>query len=348
MDEISIVGIDLAKNIFQIHAVDAAGKVVLQRALRRSDFLKFFGKLKACLIGMEACAGSHHWARELTVLGHEVRLIPPAYVKAYVRRQKNDAADAAAICEAVGRPSMRFVAVKSREQQGALMLHRTRDLLMSQRVALINALRAHLAEFGIVVGQGVRNIAALEDVLMTNADDRIPPTGRAALVPLVHQIHALEDQIAVLDKEIHRLHMVSAVSRRLATIPGVGPLIASAIVASIGDPAMFKSGREFAAFLGLVPRQSSSGGKERLGRISKMGDRYLRKLLVVGATAVLRHAGKDSSGSKIWAEALLAKKPFKLVAVALANKNARIIWALLVRGGVYGKPLCGRQLSVVA
>ena len=335
MEQISTIGIDLAKNVFQIHAVDAAGKIILQKSLKRAAFLPFVSKLPPCLIGMEACSGAHHWARALIAAGHTVRLIPPSYVKAYVRRQKNDAADAAAICEAVGRPSMRFVPVKSIEQQGLLMLHRTRELLVSQRTGLINALRGHLAEFGVVAAQGAQNIAPLLAAVADGADARLPQQARFALGGLARQMQALGGEIDGLDHRIKQWHAGNAASRALATIPGIGPVTASAIVASITDPAMFRSGRELAAFLGLVPKQSSSGGKERLGRISKMGDRYLRKLLVVGATAVLRYAKQGGSSSKAWAEALLARKPFKVAAVALANKSARIVWAILTRGGVY-------------
>lgn len=332
---VSTVGLDLAKHVFQVHGVDAAGQVVVARAVRRKDVIAFFERLQPCLVGMEACSSSHHWARELTRIGHEVRLIPPSYVKAYVRRQKNDAADAAAICEAVTRPSMRFVPIKTIEQQGVLMLHRARALLVSQRTALINALRGHLSEFGIVAAQGARHVAALIALVMNRDEDCLPSAARPALIPLVRQIENLEREIAVFDRRIAAWHRGNAASRRLATIPGIGPLTASAIVASVTDPSMFGSGREFAAFFGLVPRQSSSGGKERLGRISKMGDRYIRSLLVVGATAVLRHARKDGSSSKAWAEALLARKPFKVAAVALANKTARIAWAVLTRGEVF-------------
>ena len=291
MEEITTVGLDLAKSVFQVHAIDASGQVVLSKAVRRAGLLPLFGKLPPCLIGMEACATSHHWARALIGLGHDVRLIPPAYVKAYVRRQKNDAADAAAICEAVSRPSMRFVPVKSQDQQAVLMLHRARSLLVTQRTALICALRSHMAEFGIVVATGPRNIAPLLAILADAADDRLPAVARSALEPLARQMAQLQGEIEQLDRRILDWHRSNQVSLRLATIPGIGPLTATALAASITDPSMFRSGRELAAFLGLVPRQSSSGGKERLGRISKMGDRYLRTLLVVGATAVLRCDG---------------------------------------------------------
>jgi len=332
---VATIGIDLGKKVFQFHGIDCAGEVVIRRAVKRREVLSFAAQLPACVIGMEACATAHHWARELGKLGHEVKLIPPAYVKAYVRRQKNDAADAAAICEAVTRPAMRFVPVKSAEQQGVLMLHRVRELLVGQRTALINALRSHLAEFGVVAPQGARHVAALVAVVADAGDSRVPDIARAALAPLVSQMQRLETEIGHLDRRLLSWHRADASSRLLATIPGIGPVTASAIVASVTDPSMFNSGREFAAFLGPVPRQSSSGGKERLGRISKMGDRYIRTLLVVGATAVLRHAKKGGSPSKAWAEALLQRKSFKVAAVALANKTARIAWAVLTRGEPY-------------
>jgi transposase len=335
MGKITTVGIDLAKNVFQVHAIDAAGQVVVGKAVRRAGLLRLLSKFPPCLIGMEACASSHHWARELIKLGHQVRLIPPAYVKPYVRRQKNDAADAAAICEAVGRPGMRFTAIKTEEQQAVLMLHRARALLVSQRTALICALRGHMAEFGVVAPVGPRNVEPLLAVLADEADTRLPSLARAALRPLARRMAMLRLEIDRLDRRLLKWHRASEVSRRLATIPGVGMITATALAATIGDPAMFRSGREFAAFLGLVPRQSSSGGKERLGRISKMGDRYLRSLLVVGATAVLRYAKAGGSTSRVWAEGLLTKKPFKVVAVALANKTARIAWAVMARGEVF-------------
>jgi transposase len=345
MDEITTIGIDLAKTVFQVHAIDASGRVLVSKAVRRAGFLPLLSKIPPSLIGMEACASSHHWARELTKLGHQVRLIPPAYVKAYVRRQKNDAADAAAICEAVSRPSMRFVPIKSEDQQALLMLHRARALLVSQRTALICALRGHMAEFGVVVPRGPRNIDPLLAVLADETDARLSATARLALGPVARQMGRLQAEIEALDRRLLDAHRANDMSRRLATIPGIGIVTATALAASITDPSMFRSGREFAAFLGLVPRQSSSGGKERLGRISKMGDRYLRTLLVVGATAVLRHAKAKGSPSRAWAEALLAKKPFKLVAVALANKTARIAWAIMVRGEVFREGLEDRAMA---
>ena len=287
--QITMIGLDLAKSVFQVHGVDASGKVVVVKALRRGQVLTFFAKLPRCLIGMEACSTAHHWARELAKLGHEVQLMPPAYVKPYVRRGKNDAADAAAICEAVTRPSMRFVPVKSIEQQATLMAHRSHDLLIRQRTQLINALRGHLAELGLVAAQGREGIATLIARVTTTGADAMPPAVRAALLPLVGQLESLQQQIGALDKAIHAQHRASEASRRLETIPGIG-----VIGATITDPAAFKSGRDLAAWIGLVPRQNSSGGKERLGGISKQGDRYLRKLLVAGAAAVLRARPRPS------------------------------------------------------
>ena len=337
MDSITTIGLDIAKNVFQIHGIDEIGVVILRRSLRRGQMSVFFGNLPPCLIGMEACATAHHWARTLTALGHDVRLIPPAYVKPYLRRQKNDAADAAAICEAVTRPSMRFVPVKSEEQQATLMLHSARELLVSQRTALINALRGHFAEFGIVVAQGARNARILLAILHNESDADLRADARTALLPLASALVDIEAQIASLSKKILAAHRSNDVSVRLATIPGIGPIVASSLVASIADPGVFKSGREFAAYLGLVPRQHSTGGKPRLGRITKMGNRRLRKLLVVGAHAALYSikSGKTNTPLADWARSLLAKKPFKLVAVALANKMARIAWVVMTRNTIY-------------
>ncbi len=337
MDSITTIGLDIAKNVFQLHGVDESGVVILRRSLRRGQMLAFFGNLPPCLIGMEACATAHHWARALMALGHEVRQIPPAYVKPYLRRQKNDAADAAAICEAVTRPSMRFVPVKSEEQQAKLMLHSARELLVSQRTALINALRGHFAEFGIVVAQGARNARLLVAVIHDESNPDLSCSARVALLPLASALIDIEAQIASLSKAILVAHRSNDVSVRPATIPGIGPIVASSLAASIADPGVFKSGREFAAYLGLVPRQHSTGGKPRLGRITKMGNRRLRKLLVVGAHAALYSikSGKTNTPLADWARTLLAKKPFKLVAVALANKMARIAWVVMTRNTIY-------------
>lgn len=333
------IGIDIAKNVFQIHGVDAAGQVVITRQLRRRQVIEFFRKLPSCLIGMEACATAHHWARELVVLGHQVRLMPASYVKAYVKRSKNDAADAAAICEAVTRPSMRFVPVKTAEQQAALMLHRVRDLLVRQRTQLINALRAHLAEIGLVAATGVDGVKTLVSMVTDegNGND-LPVVMRQALQPLVAQLLALGQQIGDLERAIHFQHRTSDASRRLETVPGIGVIGATATVATVTDPQAFQSGREYAAWIGLVPRQHSTGGKQKLGGISKQGDRYLRRLYIVGATAVIRHARAhpDKHG---WIMRLLARKPAKVVAVALANKIARIAWSILAKGGSYRVPV---------
>ncbi|MGE8943976.1 IS110 family transposase [Leptospira interrogans] len=321
------IGIDLAKTVFQIHGVDATGEVVITRQLRRSQLIAFFRKLSPCLVGMEACATAHYWARELTKLRHTVRLMPASYVKAYVKRSKNDAADAAAICEAVTRPSMRFVPVKTIEQQASLMLHRARDLLVRQRTQLINALRAHLAEAGLVAPHGVDGVKALVAIVTDEAEQYdLPETMRKALMPLVGQLKAIGDQITTLERAIHARHRASDASRRLESVPGIGVIGATAIASTVTDPSTFKSGREFAAWIGLVPRQYSTGGKQRLGGISKQGDRYLRRLLVVGATTVIRHA-RAHPGKHPWLMKLLARKPSKVVAVALANKMARVAWA---------------------
>jgi transposase len=334
--QVSTIGIDLAKNVFQVHGVDAIGKVTITKKLRRSQVLALFERFPRCLIGMEACATSHHWARELRALGHDVRLMPASYVKAYVKRNKNDAADAAAICEAVARPSMRFVPVKTAEQQSALMLHRTRDLLVRQRTQLINAMRAHLAELGLVAARGREGVQSLIALVRDNVS-QLPDLARSALQAILSQLDALGQQIANIERHLHAQHRVNEVSQRLETIPGIGVIGATAIAATVTDPKVFKSGREFAAWIGLVPRQNSSGGKERLGSISKQGDRYLRRLLVIGATAVIRQA-RTHPDEHPWLIQLLARRPAKVVAVALANKTARIAWAVLARGGTYRAP----------
>jgi len=334
--QVSTIGIDLAKIVFQVHGVDAIGKVTITKKLRRSQVLALFDRFPRCLIGMEACATSHHWARELRALGHDVRLMPASYVKAYVKRNKNDAADAAAICEAVTRPSMRFVPVKTADQQSALMLHRTRDLLVRQRTQLINAMRAHLAELGLVAARGREGVQSLIALVRDNVS-QLPDLARSALQAILSQLDALGQQIANIERHLHAQHRVNEVSQRLETIPGIGVIGATAIAATVTDPKVFKSGREFAAWIGLVPRQNSSGGKERLGSISKQGDRYLRRLLVIGATAVIRQA-RTHPDEHPWLIQLLARRPAKVVAVALANKTARIAWAVLARGGTYRAP----------
>jgi len=336
--QISTIGLNLAKNVFQVHGVDEVGKLTITRRLRRGQLIGFFKKLPPCLVGMEACATAHYWARELVKLGHTVRLMPASYVKAYVKRSKNDAADAAGICEAVTRPSMRFVPVKTAESQAALMLHRSRDLLVRQRTQLINALRAHLAEVGLVAATGVDGLKSLLAIIREAGETgQLPGPMRQALQPLVDQLAALQAQIGQLERSIHAQHRASDVSRRLETIPGIGVIGATAIAATVTEPGAFKSGRELAAWIGLVPRQHSTGGKQTLGSISKQGDRYLRRLLIVGATAVIRHA-RAHPDKHPWIMKLLAKMPAKKVAVALANKTARIAWAILAKGGTYRAP----------
>ena len=333
--EITTLGIDLAKSVFQLHGVDRNGAVVLQKKLRRGAVLEFLGRLEPCLIGMEACPTSHFWAREIAALGHEVRLIPPAYVKPYVKRQKNDAADAEAICEAVTRPNMRFVPVKTKEQQSVLVLHRSRDLLMRQRTMILNAIRAQLAEFGIVTAQGPRKVTDLVRRLGEPGDIELPSFARDALLSLGAQLETLAAEIARIERRLMSWHRRNEASQRLETIPGVGIITATALAASVPDPSVFRSGRQFAAWLGLVPRQNSSGGKERLGRVSKMGNGYLRRLLVVGATSVTRRAPTIDTRTGAWVRSLLERKPARLVTVAIANKSARTAWALLVKGETY-------------
>jgi transposase len=329
--EVTTIGLDLAKHVFQVHGVDEAGHVVVKRRLRRAQVITYFASLPPCLIGMEACATAHFWARELRALGHEVRLMPPQYVKAYVKRGKNDAADAAAICEAVTRPSMRAVPVKTEEQQSALTMHRARDLLVRQRTQLINAVRGHLAEFGLVEAQGPWNVPRL--LASMQEDRRVPELARQVLQLLAAQLDEVAKRIAEVDARIAAWHEANPVSRRLATIPGIGPLTATAIAATVPDPDVFRNGREFAAWLGLVPRQRSTGGKQRLGRISRLGDKYIRQLLIVGAQTVLRRS--KAARSNAWIQGLLARRPRLVVAVALANKTARVVWAVTAKGQSY-------------
>ena len=332
---ITTLGIDIAKSVFQLHGVDADGTVILQKKLRRGAVLSFLDQLDPCLIGIEACATSHHWAREIAALGHEVRLIPPAYVKPYVKRQKNDVADAEAICEAVTRPNMRFVPVKTKEQQSVLVLHRSRDLLMRQRTMILNAIRAHFAEFGIIAPQGPRKVIELVARLRDDGNLGLSEVAQSALLALAGQLDNLAAEVRNIERQLMVWHRQNAASQRLETIPGVGIITATALTASVPDPAVFKSGRQFAAYLGLVPRQNSSGGKDRLGHISKMGNGYLRRLLVVGATSVTRRAASNNTRTGVWVRSLLERKPTRLVTVAIANKTARTAWALLAKGENY-------------
>lgn len=336
MSNVSMIGLDIAKSVFQVHGADATGKVVVRRQLRRAEVIKFFTNLPPCLIGLEACASAHYWARTLVTQGHEVRLIPPSHVKPYVKRgRKNDAVDAAAICEAMTRPHMQFVPIKTQEQQAALMLHRTRRLLMSQRTMLGNALRSHFAEFGIIERVGDAGLGKLIAIALDAFVTDLPQAALEALAMLAAQWRDTDAKIDALDREILMWHRGNAESRRLATIPGVGPLIASAIVATMGDPGRFETGRQFAAWLGLVPSQNSTGGKTVLGAITKMGDRYLRSLLVVGATSTMWRQRKTEG---TWLAGLMARKTARQVSVALANKMARTAWAILAHGGVYKTP----------
>jgi len=335
MTEVTTVGLDLAKSVFQVHGADRDGRPVVRKKLRRGQVLVFFAGLSPCLIGLEACASAHYWARELQALGHEVRLIPPQYVKPFVKTNKNDASDAEAICEALIRPTMRFAAVKSAEQQSVLMLHRARELLVRQRTMLINALRGHCGEFGLVVAQGAPKVAELIEVIEDPEDERLPTLAREALGSLVSQLRMVQAQVVGLEMKLKAWHRTNEASRRLATIPGVGVITATALVATIGDASQFHSGRQLAAWLGLVPRQHSSGGKERLGRISKRGDGYLRKLLVHGARTVLLWSRRKKERRSPWQEALLARRPTNVVLVAMANKTARVVWVLLSRGETF-------------
>jgi transposase len=331
------VGLDVAKNVFQVHGVAADGTIVVRRRLRRQEVLPFFAQLPSCLVGLEACRASHHWARELIALGHDALIMPARYVKPYVQRGKSDALDAEAICEAVSRPTMRFAAVKTVEQQSALTLHRTREILVKQETMLANLLRGCIAEFGIVAPLGIRRVGELVAIVRDETDDRLPPEARLAMTLVADQLADLQRRLRDIERAILHWHRHNEASRRLASIPGVGPITASAVVATIGSVANFKSARHFAAFLGLTPKEHSTGGRPRLGRISKQGDAYIRRLLILGGTALVRYArGPAATG---WATRLLQRRPTRVVTVALANKTARTIWALLARGGIYRQPV---------
>jgi len=332
--QIATVGLDISKHVFQIHAVDRSGAVLIQKRLRRSELLRFFERLEPCLIGIEACGTSHHWARELLALGHQVKLMPPTYVKSYVRGNKNDAADAEAICEAVTRPTMRFVPIKGIQQQAVLAMHRVRAVLVRQRTMMANALRGHMAEFGIIAPQGLKAVRELGR-LLSDRQAHIPDIARSALQILVDQMAELERSLVDIEKRLVAWHRADETSRRLATIPGVGPITASAIAATVSNPKQFKSGREFAAWLGLVPRQKASGAKNVLSGISKRGDKYIRRLLVSGSVAILRYSRAKPTPERAWVNALLQRRPAKVAAVALANKTARIAWALMVKEEPY-------------
>ena len=327
--QITTVGLDLAKNVFQVHGIDATGQVVVRKSLRRSQMLPFFAELPSCLVGIEACGTSHYWARELIKLGHEVRLMPPAYVKPYVKRGKTDAADAEAVCEAVTRPTMRFVPVKSPEQQAALSIHRTPDLLIKHRTQLINMIRGLLAEFGVDIPKGLERALLMARRIVDGKAPDMPIEAAKIVGTLSQQALDTHVRLREIDRDLAIWPRGNDVARRLMTIPGIGPIGATALAASVTDPHQFRSGRQFAAWLGLTPLQKSSGGKERLGRISKMGDKYLRKLLIVGMTSLVRRAKYHPETVDPRLADLLARKPVRVATVAMANKTARIVWAIM-------------------
>jgi len=335
--EVITIGLDLAKSVFQAHGAGGSGEVVFRKKLRRGQVLTFFSGQPRCLVAMEACASAHYWAREIAALGHQTRLIAPAYVKPFVKRQKNDMADAEAICEAAQRPTMRFVTPKSAEAQAATTVFRARDLLVRQRTQMINALRGHLAEYGMVVRKGAENTPKLVELVRDPASD-LPQEARSVLEVLAQMLQLVDERIAVLDTEIARRARTNPLIKRLMTIPGVGAISATALAALAPAPETFRRGRDFAAWIGLTPLQKSSGGKERLGKVSKKGERALRRLLIIGASSAAKAAARKGATTETWLGRMLLRKPRMLVSVALANKIARIAWALMAHGGTYRAP----------
>jgi transposase len=333
--QVTTIGLDIAKNVFQVHGVDQHGNVVLRKRLARGSVLMFFANLPRCVIGLEACGGAHYWAREVAKLGHEVRLMPPQYVRPYVKTNKHDAADAEACCEAVQRPGMRFVPVKNEQQQSLLMLHRIRDRLIAERTGTINAIRGHMAEFGMVAAQRDAGLKTLIAIIADGDDARLPAMARELLVLQLEHLRQIEARIAALDGRLVRQAREDDACRRLTEAPGIGPVIATAMVATVGNATLFSSGRSFAAWLGLMPRQHATGGKERLLGISKRGDGYLRRQLMHGARSLVRLAQGREGHPWAWINALLARRPFNVVVAAVANKLARMIWAMLSRDEAY-------------
>jgi transposase len=343
VSKVTTIGLDIAKHVFHAHGVNERGLALFSKRLGRGKVLNFFAAQPSCTVALEACGGAHHWARQLTQLGHEVRLIPPAYVKPFVKRQKNDAIDAEAICEAAQRPNMRFVAVKSEEQQAAGLIFRTRDLLVRQRTQLINAVRGHLTEYGWIAPKGPSHMARLTDLIEEEEMiSSLPDAARAMFRLMLDLLAGLNDRIANLDKEIARRARENEVTRRLMTIPGIGPISATAIAALAPPAETFAKGRDFAAWIGLTPLQRSTGGKQKLGGTSKMGERTLRRLLIIGSSAVVQQASKRGAPRGSWLEQMLARKPRMVVTVALANKIARIVWALLVKQENYRAPVAAK------
>jgi transposase len=334
MTRITTIGLDLAKSVFQVHGVDAAGNVVVARQIKRKELLAYFAKLPPCLVGMEACGSAHYWAREIAKLGHTVRLMPPKYVKAYVKRGKTDAGDAAAICEAVTRPSMTFVPVKTIEQQGLSMLHGARALLIGQRTQTVNALRGHLSELGIVAERGLIGLAELAEIVRSESDTRLPVMAKGSLMILLNHIETTSAEIAKLDDALRKENKASELGTRLQTVPSIGPVIASALRARVTDPRLFENGRHLSAWIGIVPENDSTGGKVRQKGLSRKGDRYLRALLVSGAMALVQHARRRPD-KYVWVANLLGRMSAKQAAIAIANKTARIAWSIMVKGGVY-------------